>query len=84
MTMRKKRVKEAVFGGDYNPDRSLSFSDMIVAELESRMQRGQLAPVIYNKGVDLTRRIGERLGSIYRGERHGLATAVNFIINKCR
>jgi len=81
--MKKKRVKEAVFGGDYNPDRSLSFTDMIVAELESRMQRGRLSPVIYNKGVDLARRIGERLGSIYRGDRHGLATAVNFIINKC-
>lgn len=83
--MIKKRVKEDMMvSSPWNPDRSLSFTDMIVAELESRMQRGQLSPVIYNKGVDLARRIGHRLESIYRGDRHGLATAVNFIINKCR
>jgi len=82
--MYKKKVKEDMVAGFYNPDRSLSFVDMIVAELEARMQKGQLSPVIYNKGVDLARKVGGQLTSIYSGRPRGLLTAVNFIINKCR
>jgi len=80
----KKLRKEDMVAGPYNPDRSLSFGDMIVAELELMLQKGRLSPVVYNKSVDLARRIQGPLTSIYSSKRHGLTTAVNFIINKCR
>ena len=79
-----KRIKEDMVAGPYNPDRRLSFGDEIEAELGKRLQKGQLSPVIYNKALDYMRRIEGQLTRIYRAERHGLASAVAFLINKCR
>jgi hypothetical protein len=79
-----KRIKEDMVAGVYNPDRTLSFGDELEAELGKRLQAGRLSPVIYNKALDFMRRIEGHLTSIYSGERHGLASAVTFLINKCR
>ena len=79
-----KRIKEDMVAGPYNPDRRLSFGDEIEAELGKRLQKGQLSPVIYNKALDYMRKIEGHLTRIYRAERHGLASAVAFLINKCR
>jgi len=68
----------------WNPNRELSFGDMIVDELSMRLHKGQLSPVIYNKAIDLTRRIQGQLEHIYGRTSRGLSTAVSFIINKCR
>lgn len=68
----------------WNPNCELSFSDMIVDELSLRLHKGQLSPVIYNKAVDLTRRIGGQLEHIYGRSSRGLTTAVSLVINKCR
>lgn len=70
--------------GSYNPNRELSFGDMIVAELNLRLQKGQLSPVIYNKALDYTRRIEKQLEGIYGRNSRGLATAVAFVINKVK
>ena len=79
-----KRIKEDMVAGPYNPDRRLSFGDEIKAELGKRLQNGQLSPVIYNKALDYMWRIERHLASIYSKDRHGLASAVTFLINKCR
>jgi hypothetical protein len=81
--MNKKRVKEDMVAGPYNPNRILSFGDQIEAELGKYLQRGQLSPVVYNKALDLMRRIEGQLISIYSRDRHGLATAVSFLIKRC-
>ena len=85
--MKRKLHKEAgdmIASSPWNPNRELSFGDMIVAELNLRLQKGQLSPVIYNKAVDLTRKIQGQLEHIYGRSSRGLSTAVSFIINKCR
>jgi len=85
--MRNKLRKEAgdmIASAPWNPSRELSFSDMIVDELSMRLHKGQLSPVIYNKAVDLTRRIGGQLEYIYGRSSRGLTTAVSLVINKCR
>lgn len=68
----------------WNPNRELSFGDMIVDELSMRLHKGQLSPVIYNKAIDLTRKTQGQLEHIYGRSSRGLSTAVSFIINKCR
>ena len=85
--MKRKLRKEAgdmIASSPWNPNRELSFSDMIVDELSMRLHKGQLSPVIYNKAVDLTRKIGGQLEYIYGRSSRGLTTAVSFVINKCR
>ena len=80
----KTRLKEDMVAGPYNPNRELSFGDMIVAELNLRLQKGQLSPVIFNKALDYTRRIEKQLEGIYGRESRGLATAIAFVINKVK
>ena len=82
--MYRKRVKESMVAGPYNPDKRLSFGDMIEAELGKRLQSGRLSPVIYNKALDLMRRRERPLTGIYRGRVRGLDAAVAFLVNKCR
>ena len=85
--MKRKLHKEAgdmIASSPWNPNRELSFGDMIVDELSMRLHKGQLSPVIYNKAVDLTRKIQGQLEHIYGRSSRGLSTAVSFIINKCR
>lgn len=79
-----KTVKEDMVAGSYNPNRELSFGDMIVAELNLRLQKGQLSPVVFNKALDYTRRIEKQLEGIYGRNSRGLATAVAFVINKVK
>ena len=83
--IKKRKIKEDMMVSyPWNPDRRLSFGDEIEAELGQRLQQGRLSPVVYNKALDLMRRIEKQLTSIYSKDRHGLTTAVNFIVNKCR
>lgn len=85
--MKRKMRKEAgdmIASSPWNPNRELSFGDMIVDELSTRLHKGQLSPVIYNKAVDLTRKVQGQLEHIYGRSSRGLSTAVSFIINKCR
>ena len=80
----KIRKEDMVAGGPYNPDRSLSFADKIVSELEKRLKNGSLAPVVYSFAVDLTRRLSKQLTNIYGGSRHGLQQAVETVIRITR
>ena len=80
----KIKLKEDMVAGPYNPNRELSFGDMIAAELSLRLHKGQLSPVIYNKALDFTRRIEGQLEGIYGRNGRGLAIAVAFIINKVK
>ena len=82
-TVKEDMVAAAVVAA-YNPNRELSFGDMIVAELNLRLQKGQLSPVIFNKALDYTRRIEKQLEGIYGRNSRGLATAVAFVINKVK
>jgi len=82
--IKRRKVKEDMVAGPYNPDRRLSFGDQLEAELGKYLQSGRLSPVVYNKALDLMRRIEGQLTSIYSRDRHGLTTALNFLVNKCK
>lgn len=84
--MRKQnKIREDMIASyPWNPNRELSFGDEIEAELGVRLQRGELSPVIYNKALDLMRRIEGQLTTVYSGRPHGLKATVSFLVNKCR
>ena len=76
-----KRIrKEDMVAGPYNPDRTPSFGDNIVADLGARLRKGQLSPVVYSFAIDLTRRIEKQLTGIYSRGRHGLRAATQLVI----
>lgn len=76
--------KEDMVGGSYNPDRRLSFADMIVQELTKKSDRGMLSPLEYSQAIDLTRRLAKQLTNIYGGARHGLPQAVETVLRITR
>jgi len=76
--------KEDMVRGSYNPDRSLSFADMIVQELTKRKDGGMISPLIYSQAVDLARRLAKQLTNIYGGTRHGLPQAVETVLRITR
>lgn len=66
----------------YNPDRSLSFVDMIIRELEKLNRLGRLSPVVYSRAVDLARVQTKILNKIYKGRARNLEQAVAFILRQ--
>ena len=80
----KKVRKEDMVAGPYNPNRELSFTDKIVAELNRRVEGGSLSPKIYSYAVDLTRVMSKQLNNIYGEARHGLRQAVEVILRLTR
>ena len=78
--MRKVRTEDMIAGGPYNPNRELSFTDKIVAELSKRVENGTLSPKIYSYAVDLARVMSKQLTNIYGEARHGLQIAVQVIL----
>ena len=76
-----KRVrKEDMIAGPWNPDRRVSFVDLIVAELNRRLEDGSLPPVIYSYAVDLARMMTKPLTNIYGGSRDGLRQALAVVL----
>lgn len=68
----------------YNPDRSLSFVDMIVRELEKLNRLGKLSPASYSRAVDLARVQTKILNKIYKGRARNLEQAVAFVLRQLR
>lgn len=68
MKIKLKEAGDMIASAPYNPNRELSFGDMIAAELSLRLHKGQLSPVVYNKALDYTRRIEKQLEGIYGRE----------------
>lgn len=68
----------------YNPDRTPSFGDIIVAELGLLLQKGALSHKHYSYAVDLTRRIQGILTGIYWRKAHGLRQALQVVLSMTR
>ena len=66
----------------YNPDRSLSFTDMVVRELEKLNRLGRISPEIYSRAVDLARVQTKVLNKIYKERARNLEQAVMFILRQ--
>jgi len=83
--MRNKLRKEAgdmIASAPWNPNRELSFGDMLVDELSLRLKQGSLSPKHYAYAVDLVRKTHNNLYHIYGRTRHGLRQALEFIIRR--
>lgn len=82
-----KKIIEAgsmIVSDPYNPDRTLSFVDMIVGELEKLNRLGKLSPASYSRAVDLARVQTKVLNKIYKGRAGRLEQAVAFILRQLR
>lgn len=86
LKLSKLSVNESgdMVAGPYNPDRTLSFGDLIVRELELLNSKHKISPLIYNRAVDLGRKIERQLNHIYGGRPHGLEHAVHALLSLVR
>ena len=89
--MKKSLRKEAglsetgmIASQPYNPDRSLSFPDTVVRELERLKDIGAIRPDIYSRAVDLARGQEKILNKIYNSGARNLERAVMFILKQAR
>lgn len=73
-----------IVSNPFNPDRTLSFVDMIVRELEKLNRLGKLSPASYSRAVDLARVQTKILNKIYKGRARNLEQAVAFILRQLR
>ena len=86
-SLRKEVLHEAgdmIAGQPYNPDRSLSFPDTVVRELERLKDTGRIRPDIYSRAVDLARGQEKILNKIYNSGARNLERAVMFILKQAR
>lgn len=68
----------------FNPDRTPSFGDLIVAELGLLLQKGALSHKHYSYAIDLTRRMQGILTGIYWKKAHGLRQALQVVLSMTR
>jgi hypothetical protein len=68
----------------WNPDRRLSFTDMVIAELEKLSRQKKITPVEYSYATDFTRVNTKPITRIYSGRVGGLKRAVMSIVNMTR
>ena len=66
----------------WNPNRELSFTDIVVREFEKLVDMGNISPVDYSRAIDLARRQTRILNAIYSKSATGLQQAVLFILRQ--
>ena len=85
--MTKRKVIEAgsmIASAPWSPDRRLSFTDMIVAELNKLNTEKRITPVEYSYATDFARVNTKPITRIYSGKVGGLKQAVMSVINATR
>ena len=85
--MIKKKIFEAgnmIASAPWNPDKRLSFIDMIVAELGRLDTEKKVTPVEYSFAIDFARVNTKPITRIYSGKTGGLRQAVMFVVNATR
>jgi len=68
----------------WNPNRELSFVDIVVRELQKLSDEGSILPSEYSRGVDLARGQTKVLNAIYSKNATGLQQAVLFLLRQIR
>ena len=76
--------KEDMVAGPYNPNRTPSFGELIIRELNKQAEVGMISPVVRSYAVDLTKRLEKQLTHIYGGSRHGLQQALAVVLRLTR
>ena len=86
MKKNKKSLPETgmMISSPWNPNRELSFTDIIVRELEKLLDKGIISPVEYSKTVDMARGQTKVLNAIYSKGANGIQQALTFLLRQVR
>jgi hypothetical protein len=86
MKKNKKPLPETgmMISSPWNPNRELSFVDIIVRELEKLSDEGIISPVEYSKGIDMARGQAKVLNAIYSKNANGIQQAILFLLRQVR
>lgn len=88
LSVRKVATKQVglretgMISGPWNPNRELSFTDIVVREFEKLVDIGNISSVDYSRAIDLARRQTRILNAIYSKSATGLQQAVLFILRQ--